>query len=64
MRRIAGVDGEKMSESLGNFCTLKEVLDKYPADAVRLLILQTHLALFPLISRLSVLRGTVGTAGA
>ena len=36
------VDGEKMSKSLGNFYTLKEVLDKYPADAVRLLILQTH----------------------
>ena len=31
------VDGEKMSKSLGNFYTLKEVLDKYPADAVRLL---------------------------
>ena len=36
------VDGEKMSKSLGNFYTLKEVLDKYPADAVRLLMLQTH----------------------
>ena len=30
------VDGEKMSKSLGNFYTLKEVLDKYP------LMLQTH----------------------
>lgn len=36
------VDGEKMSKSLGNFYTLKEVLDDYPADAVRLLMLQTH----------------------
>lgn len=36
------VDGEKMSKSLGNFYTLKEVLDRYPADAVRLLMLQTH----------------------
>ena len=36
------VNGEKMSKSLGNFFTLKEVLDKYPADAVRLLMLQTH----------------------
>ena len=36
------VDGEKMSKSLGNFYTLKEVLDKYPANAVRLLMLQTH----------------------
>lgn len=36
------VDGEKMSKSLGNFFTLKEVLDEYPADALRLLTLQTH----------------------
>ena len=36
------VEGEKMSKSLGNFFTLKEVLDKYPADAVRLLMMQTH----------------------
>ena len=36
------VDGEKMSKSLGNFYTLKEVLDKYSANAVRLLMLQTH----------------------
>ena len=36
------IDGEKMSKSLGNFYTLKEVLDKYPADAIRLLMLQTH----------------------
>ena len=36
------VNGEKMSKSLGNFLTLKEVLDRYPAHAVRLLMLQTH----------------------
>lgn len=36
------VDEEKMSKSLGNFHTLKEVLDRYPANAVRLLMLQTH----------------------
>jgi len=36
------VNGDKMSKSLGNFFTLKEILDKYPADAVRLLMLQTH----------------------
>ena len=36
------INGEKMSKSLGNFFTLKEVLDRYPADAVRLLMLQTH----------------------
>jgi cysteinyl-tRNA synthetase len=36
------INHEKMSKSLGNFYTLKEVLDKYPADAVRLLMMQTH----------------------
>jgi cysteinyl-tRNA synthetase len=36
------VNGEKMSKSLGNFFTLKDVLDEYPADALRLLMLQTH----------------------
>ena len=36
------VDGEKMSKSLGNFFTLKDVLDEYPADALRLLMAQTH----------------------
>ncbi len=36
------VNGEKMSKSLGNFFTLKDVLDEYPAEALRLLMLQTH----------------------
>ncbi len=36
------VDGEKMSKSLGNFYTLKEVLDEHSPDALRLLMLQTH----------------------
>ena len=36
------VDGEKMSKSLGNFFTLKEVLDQHSAAALRLLMLQTH----------------------
>ncbi len=36
------VDGEKMSKSLGNFYTLKEVLDAHGAPALRLLMLQTH----------------------
>lgn len=36
------VNGEKMSKSLGNFLTLKDVLDRRPAHAVRLLMLQTH----------------------
>lgn len=54
------VDGEKMSKSLGNFYTLKEVLDKYPADAVRLLMLQTHYRA-PLDFSFERLEGTVGT---
>ncbi len=54
------VDGEKMSKSLGNFYTLKEVLDKYPADAVRLLMLQTHYRA-PLDFSFDRLEGTVGT---
>ncbi len=35
---------EKMSKSLGNFYTAREVLKKYPAEAVRLLFAQTHYA--------------------
>jgi cysteinyl-tRNA synthetase len=33
---------EKMSKSLGNIILVREILKKYPADAVRLLALQTH----------------------
>ena len=51
------VDGEKMSKSLGNFYTLKEVLDRYPADALRLLMLQTHYR-SPLDFSFSRLEGT------
>lgn len=29
------VDGEKMSKSKGNFFTIREIVDKYPADAAR-----------------------------
>jgi cysteinyl-tRNA synthetase len=36
------VNGEKMSKSLGNFFTIREVLAKAPAEAVRLLLLKTH----------------------
>ena len=36
------VNSEKMSKSLGNFMLLKEVLERYPAPVVRLLMLQTH----------------------
>ena len=54
------VEGDKMSKSLGNFYTLKEVLDKYPADAVRLLMLQTHYR-SPLDFSFERLEGTQGT---
>lgn len=54
------VNGEKMSKSLGNFYTLKEVLDKYPADAVRLLMLQTHYR-SALDFNFDMLDGAVGT---
>jgi cysteinyl-tRNA synthetase len=33
---------EKMSKSLGNLVTIRQVLDKYNADAVRLFILSSH----------------------
>ena len=36
------VDGAKMSKSLGNFFTLRDVLTRAPAEAVRLLILRTQ----------------------
>ena len=36
------VNGEKMSKSLGNFFTVREILAKAPAEAVRLLLLRTH----------------------
>jgi len=36
------VDQEKMSKSLGNFMLLKDVLEKYPAPVIRLMMLQTH----------------------
>ncbi len=36
------VDGAKMSKSLGNFFTLRDILARAPAEAVRLLALRTH----------------------
>ncbi len=36
------VDGEKMSKSLGNFITIRQLLEKYDPMAVRLFILQAH----------------------
>ncbi len=34
--------GEKMSKSLGNLITIKDALQKYSADAIRIFILSSH----------------------
>lgn len=36
------LNGQKMSKSLGNFITIRDLLEKYNATAIRLLILSTH----------------------
>ncbi|WP_181297337.1 cysteine--tRNA ligase [Pseudomonas sp. Q2-TVG4-2] len=36
------VDGEKMSKSLGNFFTIRDVLDKYQPEVVRYLLVSSH----------------------
>jgi cysteinyl-tRNA synthetase len=36
------VDNEKMSKSLGNFFTIREVLQKYDAETVRFFVLRAH----------------------
>jgi cysteinyl-tRNA synthetase len=36
------VDGQKMSKSLGNFTTVRDVLARAPGEAIRLLLLRTH----------------------
>lgn len=36
------VDGEKMAKSLGNFFTIREVLEKYDAEVLRFFILRAH----------------------
>jgi cysteinyl-tRNA synthetase len=36
------INGQKMSKSLGNFITIKDVLDKYPADVLKIFYLQAH----------------------
>lgn len=36
------LDKEKMSKSLGNFFLVKDILEKYPAEVLRFLILSTH----------------------
>ena len=39
---LVTVNGQKMSKSLGNYITLKEVYKKYHPDVLRLLVLFTH----------------------
>jgi len=36
------VEGEKMSKSLGNFLTVRQLLADHPCEALRLTLLQTH----------------------
>jgi len=36
------VDGEKMSKSLGNFLTVRDLLKTYPGEAIRFALLSTH----------------------
>ncbi len=36
------IDNEKMSKSLGNFFTIREILEKYPAEVLRFFILSAH----------------------
>ncbi|MFO1129355.1 MAG: cysteine--tRNA ligase [Rhodospirillales bacterium] len=35
-------EGEKMSKSLGNFYVVHDLLDAFPGEAIRLVLLQTH----------------------
>ncbi|NJE10216.1 cysteine--tRNA ligase [Thermococcus sp. MAR1] len=36
------VNGEKMSKSLGNFVTIREMLERYDPEVIRLFVLQRH----------------------
>ncbi len=36
------IDKQKMSKSLGNFFTARDILNQYPAEALRLLFVQSH----------------------
>jgi len=36
------INGEKMSKSLGNYITVRQALQKYEAEAIRLFVLSTH----------------------
>ena len=39
---FVNVDNEKMSKSLGNFFTIREVLERYDGETLRFLMLRTH----------------------
>jgi len=39
---FVNVGGEKMAKSLGNFVTIREALRRFPADAIKLLLLSTN----------------------
>jgi cysteinyl-tRNA synthetase len=39
---FVNIDSEKMSKSLGNFFTIREVLEKYKPEVVRFFLLSTH----------------------
>jgi len=39
---FVNIDNEKMSKSLGNFFTIREVLQKFDAETVRFFIVRTH----------------------
>ncbi len=39
---FVNINQEKMSKSLGNFFTIRDILDQYDAEAVRLFLLSTH----------------------
>jgi len=36
------INGEKMAKSLGNYITVRQALEKYNAEAIRLFVLSTH----------------------
>ena len=39
---FVNIDNEKMSKSLGNFFTIREVLKKYDAETIRFFLVRTH----------------------
>jgi cysteinyl-tRNA synthetase len=39
---FVNINAEKMSKSLGNFFTIREILDQFDAEVVRLFLLSTH----------------------